>query len=690
MLAKFEDEKIGTKAAEGVSQQASQQPLQDLIQKTNPKMASEPAYRMGWHESRLAHQQVMQKQQEQIVQELTSAKKIYRDVFRLASEVRLQSEQCQEQLKQCELAPTQEMDQRIAAALAHLERQITDMQALQQQFSDGSSLQQQEVARKLDQGIDKLRSEANQFRLEFAQLSQSFSVVKDTGMQLQLHVQELSRFQQKSGDQVNNLQRDQADLQNRCASLSLEQMRQNQDIKTTVLKLGELEQRVLQTSEHWQHLEKESRLLLQRMESQLVEHQRMLFRNESLQEQTENALDTMEGFKFELQQEWQQQSQRMSTQESMLSQLLLEGQRHQEVMHSGVERMNRLQDRQEEVQTQWMGLSEQMVATHQSMETLQARAHLSLSRAEELLHTAQQDREEVQQLAADVRQVHEEYTADAEQVKSSMSQFQGRISQLDQQLGQGQGLAIQLLDLGHKLEASAQSEREANTLLIQQMLQNQQLQKSGEELLQQTQRFFQREQLLTEQIQQAQEHTVILQQRLDAQERLLNQAGEREEEWRRMLQEQTEERLRQAKIVEEQEEKLQHWHKLAQQALRRLKEMELSQREAQINQKEHQWLMTQTRQEQSQLHRERQNMQSQVQDLEARIHEMALAMNESKPRSDWKPAIEQIQAQLLEFKVDVARLRQTTSQWEEQKNTAVNAVEMTKDATMRGNKRWWG
>ena len=116
----------------------------------------------------------------------------------------------------------------------------------------------------------------------------------------------------------------------------------------------------------------------------------------------------------------------------------------------------------------------------------------------------------------------------------------------------------------------------------------------------------------------------------------------------------------QAQRLQEQEGQIQHWQQLARRAMHKLKEIELAQREFSLHQQEHQWLLQQARQEQALLHRERQELQARLQQIEAQMQEWALEQGAVAQDESWRPALVQLQQQLLELKIDRARRQDDT------------------------------
>ncbi len=575
--------------------------VQNLIQKINPRLAQDPAYRVGWHESRLAHQQWLQKQQDQIQDELTSVRKLYRDVFRLASDVRLQVDQWRES------------------------------------------------------GMDQLP-----VRL---------------GEQAQI-LQELPVRQQE--------------LATRQASLSMDLIRQTNRIQENSELMQSLEERLLKSERGWQDLEQTVQHHVEQMSWHWDEQQQFQFRQEGLQEKSEQLLLELQQFRAGLSEAWDQYQQRFASQENMLSQLILDGQKHQQIMIAEMKHLQGLRTEHSADRQNLLELSEKVIETQKSVENLQAKAQLSLMRGQENLDRTERLQATCVPMLEQMQQLFQQAEAREHDLRRDLGGFDTDMRTMKARLDGAQLLAQRLEMMEQALNQASDREQQAARSLLDSQHLMAKIEERSESLLQRLEQQSRHEDELKQQIDQSRQQSLQLQQQLDTQVCLLDHATEREAEWQRILQDQAQTLAQQSERLQTQEEQTQYWQKLAQQALRRMKELELTQREYVLNQKEHQWLMNQTRQEQTQLQRERQTMQAQVQDLEARMHELAMGMNEAKPQEDVKKSLEQVQAQLLEFRLDMARIRQEQAQTETRVAAATMVPRTPETEEQRTSRRWWG
>ncbi len=577
-----------------------QDTVQNLIQKINPRLAQDPAYRVGWHESRLAHQQWLQKQQEQIQEELSSVRKLYRDVFRLASDVRLQVDQW------CE------------------------------------------------SGMDQLPQ------------------------RLEEHAQTLQELPVR-----------QQELATRQASLSMDLIRQTNRIQENSELMQTLEERLIKSERGWQELEQTVQQHVEQMNWHWDEQQQFQFRQESLQEKSEQFLLDLQQFRQGLSEAWEQYQQRFASQESMLSQLILDGQHHQHLMVEEMQHLQGIRSEHSADRQNLLELSGKVIETQKSVENLQAKAQLSLMRGQENLDRTERLQATCVPMLEQMQQLFQQAESREHNLRNDLHQLNVDMNVMNERLDGAQKLTLRLENMEQALLGAAEREELAAKALVDTQRLMAEIGERSSSLLERLEHQTRHEDELRNYLEQARQHSIQLQQQLDAQERLIEQASERESEWQRMLQEQAQTLLQQSERLQTQEEQTQYWQKLAQQALRRMKELELTQREYVLNQKEHQWLMSQTRQEQTQLQRERQTMQAQVQDIEARMNELAMSMSETKPHDEVKKSLEQVQAQLLEFRLDMARIRQEHAQ-AESRQAAVSSSRSNEADEQKSSRRWWG
>ncbi|NNM51316.1 MAG: hypothetical protein HKM02_03715 [Pseudomonadales bacterium] len=695
------------------------------------QLASNPAYRIGWMEGKLAQHKVMQSQQHVLSEDMAAMKKLYRDVFRLAAEVRLQSENRQpSQHWQHEIVALQQKDDATQTQVQDLKGQVNTLSDHLQQYerdvlpwatmtSKVHELlkQGQEVHGHLVQRMEELEVQhalqhdtvVKEHMEHATRLDERVQVMLEQVMhQVQAQAQEHSGRQQQlltlcqtASDMVEQwrLQHDDAARMQVIFQKSQEAQQLALDQVQSLLGDYALEhQDWLLMQKNLQDLQTNSARQLAVMDQKIHEHQEVLFRHEALQERTEAALLDVDeakqvltatlSLKDALVKDVQSVLQRSHQSEAMLSQLLVDAHQRSAQVDMHIQSSQRMQEQQVQAFESMQELREQVQDASAAQNNLQARSLLNLSRAEELIQLATRVNGEVQQSVQQVQETAIQQQACYQDVVARHQQIQTTGLIMEDRLLRCEQVSLRMDEGREALEHALEAEKQARQDLQEQEAVHERLHHENAELFCQLQAHEQREEALQQQWQLTISMAAQLQKQVEQQAEELKRSRSREEQWMQALQEHEQQQSLHNEALAQKDKQVKQWHKIAVDALRRLKEAELAQREVGVNQKEHQWLMTQTRQEQVQLHRERQAMQTQLQDLEARLQEMLMGQQEGDPRGEaWKPALEQMRNQMLECRLEIARLRSLPAA------TPVAAIPVEEEAPVAASassaRRWW-
>ncbi len=647
------------------------------------QLASHPAYRIGWMEGKLAHHKVTQSQQQVLSEDMAAMKKLYRDVFRLAAEVRLQSEIRQPNQNWLDVVKQlQEQGGATQTDVLDLKKQIqTLMDHLEQNERDVMPwvAMTGRVHELLKQGQDMHGHLAQRMdELEVQQALQHDHLVRehmDHAAQLDARVhdmleQVLHQVQAQSQEHAERQQQGLALCQ--MASQVIDEARLQQDAGEQML--------AAYASEH------QDRQLMQKQLMTLQEHTERALQDVG---ETKQILAATIGLKDKLTEDVQSALQHTQRSEAMLSQLLVDAHQRSDQIELQIQRSQQMQEQQAEDLANMSVLRQQVESAHADQSHLQAKSLLNLSRAEELIHQATTLDVGMRQAVQQVQETADLQQGYYQEVVTRHQQMQQTSQELDDRLLRCEQL-VQLVDESRdSLQLAMEAEKRARQALQEQEAVHERLHHENAELMCQLQAYGLREEAWQQQWQSSLAMATQLQKQVEQQAAELDRARAREAQWMQALQDHEQGKASHHEALAQKDRQTQHWHKLAVDALRRLKEAELAQREAGVNQKEHQWLMTQTRQEQAQLHRERQAMQSQLQDLEARLQELLMGQQEGSSTDEaWKPALEQLRNQMLECRLEIARLRSAPAITPVAPVAAAEPHQVT-TTSANSARRWW-
>lgn len=670
------------------------------------QLASHPAYRIGWMEGKLAHHKVTQSQQHVLSEEMAAMKKLYRDVFRLAADVRLQSESRQSDPSwQDVVKQLQKQDGATQVDVQDLKGQVkTLLDQLQQNERDVLPwvAMTSRVHDLLKQGQDvhgQLAQRMNELEVQHA--LQHDHLVREhmehaTRLDERVHSmfeQVLQRVQTQSQEHAERQQRllalchkvssvvDEGRLQHDAGVQMLAALQKAQESHHLAL---DQVQSLLATyaSEH------QDRVLMQQQLVELQERTEL-----ALQEfgETKQILASTISLKDKLEKDVQSALQHSQHREAMLSQLCVDAHQRSVQMEKHLQTSQKMHERQAQDLASMSALRQQVEGAHAEQHHLQARSLLNLARAEELIAQAATLEDGVQRAAQQIEETAHQQQGCYQAMQALYQHMQHARQELDDRLSHFEQISL-LVDEGRdSLERAILAEKQARRELQEQEVVHERLHHENAELMCQLQACNQREEAWQLQWQSSLAMAAQLQKQIEEQAIELNRSRTREAQWMQALQDHEQWKSSHQEELAQKDRQAKHWHKLAVEALRRLKEAELAQREAGVNQKEHQWLMTQTRQEQAQLHRERQAMQTQLQDLEARLQELWMGQQEERPAAEaWKPALEQLHNQMLECRLEMARLRSAPVLAPVTPGAVhPSAVAVTAAAPVGGTRRWW-